>query len=103
MLAYVAMNGVETLNIERPGPSPEVVFVSPKNKFKAVRHVFSENILCSIDSERQGRELKSLSLEITKLSFDTFVVEVGLNSLRELGTKLDDVSDVFPAELCLLS
>jgi len=95
VLAYVTMTYFETINLEQTVSSTKVVFVSPKNKFKAVRHTFSKQLLNSIDFERQGRELKKLSVEIAKLLFGSFGVEVGLYALRDYKTKLDDVSDVF--------
>jgi hypothetical protein len=95
VLAYVTMTYFETISLEQTVPSTKVVFVSPKNKFKAVRHTFSKQRLSSIDFERQGRHLKKLSVEIAKLLFGSFGVEVGLYALRDYKTKLDDVSDVF--------
>ncbi|CAM9204671.1 unnamed protein product [Pylaiella littoralis] len=100
VLSYVTLSYFETVNVtvdrpDRPAAAAAVVFVSPKNKFRAVRHAFPEAALRSIDFERRGRGLKKLSVEIARLLFDAFAVDVGLKALREYGSKLDDISDVF--------
>lgn len=48
-----------------------------------------------VNFERRGRELKKMSVEIARLLFTTFRVDIGLKALTEYRTKLDDVSDVF--------
>lgn len=95
-LAYVTMAYFETVNRGRNLDSrTTVVFVPPKNKFKAVRYAFPEFVFDSINFERRGRELKKLSVEIAEMLFQTFDVAVGLDALAKYKTKLDDVSDVF--------
>ncbi|CAM9094486.1 unnamed protein product [Ectocarpus sp. 12 AP-2014] len=96
-LAYVSMAYFETLNAATTGPNghTRVVFVPPKNKFRAVRYAFPDFVFHSINFERRGRELKKLSVEISRMLFDTFEVTVGLDAFTKFKTKLDDVSDVF--------
>lgn len=98
VLAYVTMAYFETRSLgdDTTTPSPTtVVFVPPKSKFKAVKYAFAKDVLKSINFERRGRELKKLSVEIAKLLFGVFSVEIGLDALCKYKTKLDDVSDVF--------
>lgn len=95
-LAYVTMAYFETINRGRClDTCTTVVFVPPKNKFRAVRYAFPDFVFDSINFERRGRELKKLSVEVGKMLFETFDVKVGLNALIKYKTKLDDVSDVF--------
>jgi len=92
-LAYVTMAYFETKRLICDGNT--TVFVSPKKKFTAVQYVFSEDLLHPINFDRNGKELKKLSVEVARLLFVKFRVEVGLDALIKYGTKLDDVSDVF--------
>lgn len=93
ILAYVTMAYFETKRLSADD-STTIVFVSPKNKFKAVRYAFSEDVLNSLNFDRRGRELKKLSVEVARLLFARFNVEVGLAAFTKY-KKLDDVSDVF--------
>lgn len=94
VLAYVTMAYFETKRLDSDD-STMIVFVSPRNKFKAVRYAFSEDLLKPLNFDRSGRELKKLSVEVARLLFIRFKVYVGLDALTKYGTKLDDVSDVF--------
>ena len=96
-LAYVTMAYFETRSMCCTGDDDGigVIFVSPKSKFKAVKYVFKEEVLASIDFGRRGKELKRLSVDVARLLFTTFDVEVGLRALNEHSAKLDDVSDAF--------
>jgi len=94
VLAYVTMAYFETRRLDSDD-STIIVFVSPRNKFKAVKYAFPENLLKPLKFDRRGRELKKLSVEVARLLFLKFNVEVGLDALTRYGTKLDDVSDVF--------
>lgn len=96
-LAYVTMAYFETKRLccRDNTATTAVVFVSPKNKFRAVRHAFPQDLLNSIDFYRRGRELKKLSVEVARLLFTAFDVQVGLDAMAAYATKLDDVSDVF--------
>lgn len=94
ILAYVTMAYFETKKLSADDSTTMIVFVSPKNKFKAVRYAFSEDVLNSLNFDRRGRELKKLSVEVSRLLFARFNVEVGLTALTKY-KKVDDVSDVF--------
>lgn len=94
-LAYVTMAYFETKRLCSRDNATTVVFVSPKNKFRAVRHAFPQELLSSINFDRRGRELKKLSVEVAGLLFTVFDVQVGLGAMAAYATKLDDVSDVF--------
>lgn len=94
VLSYITMAYFETKGIGC-SDSATISFVSPKNKFAAVRYAFPEGVLSSINFERRGRELKKLTVEVARLLFTTFDVKVGLEAMTKYGTKLDDVSDVF--------
>ncbi len=95
-LAHVTAAYFETMNLlGDDATKSKVVMVSPRNKFRAIRQAFREDILSSIDFDRHGRHLKALSVDIASLLFRTFDVEVGLNAFSEYRSKLDDVADVF--------
>ncbi|CAN0247291.1 unnamed protein product [Ectocarpus sp. 6 AP-2014] len=94
VLSYITMAYFETKRIGC-GDSTKIVFVSPKNKFAAVRYAFPKGVLSSINFERRGRELKKLTVEVARLLFTAFGVKVGLDAMATNGTKLDDVSDAF--------
>lgn len=94
-LAHVTMAYFETRNLCCDNDDAKIVFVSPKNKFRAVKHTFPTNLFDSIDFERRGRALKKLSVDIAKLLFTRYSVTTGLRALAEYKTKLDDISDVF--------
>lgn len=95
-LSHVTLAYFETRNLcGDHSTNTRVVLVTPKNKFRAVRKAFPEDILSSIDFERRGRHLKQLSVDVARLLFTTFSVKVGLTALSEYKDKADDVSDVF--------
>lgn len=94
VLAYITMAYFETKKI-LCNDSTIITFVSPKKKFAAVRYAFPDDVLTSISFDRRGRELKKLSVEIARVLFTEFCVQVGLDALITYSTKLDDVSDVF--------
>lgn len=93
VLAYVTMSYFETKRLG--GDNTTTVFVSPRSKFKAVRHAFPEVVLDSINFERRGRELKKLSVEVAEVLFRRYRAQVGLDCLIRYKAKLDDISDVF--------
>ncbi|CAM9107045.1 unnamed protein product [Ectocarpus sp. 12 AP-2014] len=95
VLAYITMAYFETRKFGCDDDTTIITFVPPKKKFAAVRHAFPEDVLSPINFERRGRELKKLSVEVARLLFTTFRVEVGLHALTKYRSKLDDVSDVF--------
>lgn len=95
VLSHVTMAYFETKCLVRDRNNTKIVFVPPKNKFRAVKHAFERDVFSAINFERRGNELKKLSVDIARLLFTRFRVEVGLNALAQYRSKLDDVSDVF--------
>ena len=94
-LAHITMAYFETRNFCCDGEDAKVVFVSPKNKFKAVRVAFPAGFFDSVDFERHGRALKKQSVDIARFLFTRYNVTAGLKALEEYKAKPDDVSDVF--------
>lgn len=96
ILAYVIMAYFYTESrISLNGTS--MSFVAPRNKFAAVRSAMKDcGCLDDVDFDKTGsRELKKLSIEVSKNVFTYFGVERGLRALQQYKPKLDDVCDVF--------
>lgn len=96
ILAYVIMAYFYTeARISLSGAS--MSFVAPRNKFAAIRSAMKNcGCLDDIDFEKTGsRQLKKLSVEVSRRVFQHFGVVRGLRALEEYKPKLDDVCDVF--------
>ena len=93
VLSHVTMAYFETKCLD--GYNTRIIFVPPKNKFKAVTYAFHEDVFDSINLDCHGRELKSLSVKMASAIFTRFRVKVGLDGLVKYKTKTDDISDVF--------
>lgn len=95
-LSFVSMAYFETRSILGKVESrTSVQFVSPKNKFRAVRCAFPEEVLSPINFEGRGRDLKKLSVLVAAKLFEAYSVRAGTEAMAKYGSKLDDVSDVF--------
>jgi len=73
-----------------------VQFISPRNKFKAIDSFF-HGILDKYETDHAkavSRDLKKLSIQISKDVFEEFNVTKGLESMNKFKKK-DDISDVF--------
>ena len=74
----------------------EVRFISPRNKFKAIDSYFP-GLLDRYETDHTksaSRDLKKLSVQISKDVFEELNVTKGLESMKEFKKK-DDVADVF--------
>jgi hypothetical protein len=96
ILAYVIMSHFYTESIIASS-DVELSFVSPRMKFASIQNALGDNdCLRLIDFDRQGsRDLKKLSIEISRAVFTEFDVEKGKACLVKYRPKLDDVCDAF--------
>jgi len=74
----------------------EVRFISPRNKFKAIDSYFPGLLerYGTDHTKAYSKDLKKLSVEISKDVFEELYVTKGLEAMKELKKK-DDASDVF--------
>jgi len=73
-----------------------VQFISPRNKFKAIESFFPD-LLDRYETDHSkalSRDLKKLSVQITKDVFEDLNVTKGLEAMKKFKKK-DDISDVF--------
>lgn len=95
VLGYAAFSYFYTIsNLKEDGSI--VQFISPRNKFKAIDSFFP-GLLDKYETNHQkalSRDLKKLSIQISKDVFEEFNVTKGLEAMKKFKKK-DDISDVF--------